>query len=102
MILQTHIYHLQILTKNRGSVISSQIYRKWDAPYYKNGNKVLISILCLSVVVFIAQRQWLVRLNKKKSDQWDQMTPEQKLEYQTDKEQREIDGNKRVDFRFAY
>ncbi|KAM0191062.1 hypothetical protein ACHAPI_009126 [Fusarium lateritium] len=85
-----------------GSVISSQIYRKWDAPYYKSGNKVLISILCLSVVVFIAQRQWLVRLNKKKIEQWDQMTPEQKLEYQTDKEQREIDGNRRLDFRFAY
>jgi hypothetical protein len=63
---------------------------------------VLISILCLSVVVFIAQRQWLVRLNKKKTEQWDQMTPEQKVEYQTDKEQREIDGNRRLDFRFAY
>ncbi|KAI6775850.1 hypothetical protein HG530_002608 [Fusarium avenaceum] len=85
-----------------GSVISSQIYRKWDGPYYKTGNKVLISILCLSVVVFIAQRQWLVRLNKKKIEQWDQMTPEQKVEYQTDKEQREIDGNRRLDFRFAY
>ncbi|QGI65746.1 hypothetical protein CEK27_009717 [Fusarium fujikuroi] len=85
-----------------GSVTSSQIYRKWDAPYYKNGNKVLISILCLSVVAFIAQRFWLIHLNKKKIEQWEQMTPEQKLEYQTDKEQREIDGNKRLDFRFAY
>ncbi|RGP59907.1 mfs transporter [Fusarium sporotrichioides] len=85
-----------------GSVTSSQIYRKWDGPYYKNGNKVLISILCLSVVVFIAQRQWLVYLNKKKTEVWEQMTPEQQAEYQTDKEQREIDGNKRLDFRFAY
>lgn len=62
----------------------------------------MISILCLSVVVFIAQRQWLVYLNKKKTEVWEQMTPEQKVEYQTDKEQREIDGNKRLDFRFAY
>lgn len=95
-------FNKQILTENRGSVTSSQIYRKWDAPYYKNGNKVLISILCLSVVAFIAQRFWLIHLNKKKIEQWEQMTPEQKLEYQTDKEQREIDGNKRLDFRFAY
>lgn len=95
-------FNKQVLTENRGSVTSSQIYRKWDAPYYKNGNKVLISILCLSVVAFLAQRFWLIHLNKKKIEQWEQMTPEQKLEYQTDKEQREIDGNKRLDFRFAY
>jgi hypothetical protein len=62
----------------------------------------LISILCLSVVVFIAQRQWLVYLNKKKTETWENMTPEQQVEYQTDKEQRELDGNKRLDFRFAY
>jgi ABC-type Fe3+ transport system permease subunit len=91
-----------MLTKSSGSVISSQIYRKWDGPYYKNGNKVLISILSLSVVVFIVQRQWIIHLNKKKVEKWEQMTPEQQLEYQTDKEQREIDGNKRLDFRFAY
>ncbi|RGP77470.1 mfs transporter [Fusarium longipes] len=78
------------------------IYRKWDGPYYKNGNKVLISILSLSVVVFIAQRQWLVYLNKKKTETWESMTAEQQVEYQTDKEQRELDGNKRLDFRFAY
>ena len=70
-----------MLTISSGSVISSQIYRKWDGPYFKNGNKVLISILCLSVVVFVVQRQWLVHLNKKKVEQWKQMTPEQQLEY---------------------
>ncbi|KAM6534793.1 MFS domain-containing protein [Fusarium falciforme] len=85
-----------------GSVIGSQIYRSWDSPYYKNGNKVCISILSLSVVVFLVQRQHLIRLNKKKEAQWDQMTPEQQIEYQTDKEAREVDGNKRLDFRFAY
>lgn len=30
------------------------------------------------------------------------MTPEEQVEYQTDKEAREKDGNKRLDFRFAY
>ncbi|KAH6894434.1 major facilitator superfamily domain-containing protein [Thelonectria olida] len=85
-----------------GSVIGSQIYRKWDAPFYKNGNKVCVSILALAVVTFLVQRQWLIRLNKKKEAEWEQLTPAEKVEYQTDKEAREKDGNKRLDFRYAY
>ncbi|KAH7311495.1 major facilitator superfamily domain-containing protein [Stachybotrys elegans] len=85
-----------------GSLIGSQIYRRWDGPYYKTGNTVCISILSLAIVVFIVQRQWLIHLNKRKEREWERMTPEQKVEYQTDKEARERDGNKRFDFRFAY
>lgn len=44
----------------------------------------------------------MIHLNKKKEAVWGQMTPEQKLEYQTDNVAREVDGNKRFDFRFAY
>jgi hypothetical protein len=62
----------------------------------------LVSILAFSLVVMIAQRTYLVRLNKKKEAAWSQMSPAEKLEYQTDKEAREKDGNKRLDFRFAY
>jgi hypothetical protein len=63
---------------------------------------VLVSILAFSLVVMIAQRTYLVLLNKKKQAVWSQMSPAEKLEYQTDKEAREKDGNKRLDFRFAY
>lgn len=90
------------MTYIRGSVIGSQIYRSWDSPYYKNGNKVCVSILALAVVVFLVQRQWLIRLNKQKEVEWERLTPQQKVEYQTDKEAREKEGNKRLDFRFAY
>jgi hypothetical protein len=83
-------------------LIGSQIYRKWDVPYYKTGNTVCISILALGIVTFIVQRQWLVYLNKKKIAVWDSMSTEQKLEYQTDVAAREAEGNKRLDFRFAY
>lgn len=83
-------------------MIGSQIYRKWDAPYYKTGNKVLVSILALAIVTFIVQRQWLIYLNKKKETAWDAMTAEEKIEYQTNQEAREKDGNKRLDFRFQY
>ncbi|KAK7424700.1 hypothetical protein QQX98_000277 [Neonectria punicea] len=85
-----------------GSVVGNQIYRKWDAPYYKTGNKVCVSILALAIVVFLGQRQWIISLNKKKEQEWERLTPEEKVEYQTDKVAREQDGNKRLDFRFAY
>lgn len=61
-----------------------------------------ISILALSLVVFVVHRQYLVYLNKQKTREWDAMSPEEKVEYQSDKEAREKDGNKRLDFRFAY
>lgn len=85
-----------------GSAVGGQIYRSYDYPYYKQGNKVLISICALSLVAFLCQRQFLVYLNKKKKEQWDQLTEEEKFAYQNDVAAREVDGNKRWDFQFAY
>jgi hypothetical protein len=84
-----------------GSLISSQIYRKYDVPYYKQGNSVLVSICALSLVAVAVQRFVLVRMNKKKAAQWDAMTAEEKALYQSDVVAREKEGNKRLDFRFA-
>lgn len=84
-----------------GSLIGSQIYRKYDAPYYKQGNKVCVAICALALVTMVVQRQVLVYLNKKKDEKWRAMTPEEKVLYQSDIEARERDGNKRLDFRFA-
>ena len=85
-----------------GSLVSSQIYRSYDAPYYKQGNAVLISFCALSLAVFVAQRFYLVRLNGKKEEQWRQMSTEQQAEYQNDLAARGREGNRRLDFRFAY
>jgi hypothetical protein len=85
-----------------GSLAGSQIYRKWDGPYYKTGNTVCISILAVGLAAFMGQRTWLMYLNKQKARVWDAMTPQEKMEYQTDVAARERDGNKRLDFRFAY
>jgi hypothetical protein len=41
-------------------------------------------------------------LNKRKERIWDAMTVEERLAYQNDQEARELDGNKRLDFRFKY
>ena len=63
---------------------------------------MLIAICALAVVTFVIQRQYLVLLNKRKEKVWNQMTIEERNAYQNDKEAREIDGNKRLDFRFKY
>ncbi|PSN66773.1 MFS general substrate transporter [Corynespora cassiicola Philippines] len=84
-----------------GSLIGSQIYRKYDAPYYKQGNSVLIAICALALVVMVVQRQMLVHLNKKKEKQWQEMTAEEKALYQSDTAAREKEGNRRLDFRFV-
>lgn len=85
-----------------GSLIGSQIYRKYDSPYYKQGNKVLISICALALLTFVAQRLYLQTLNKRKAAVWDEMTVEERSIYQADATAREVDGNKRLDFRFQY
>ncbi|KAL3490710.1 major facilitator superfamily domain-containing protein [Aspergillus germanicus] len=85
-----------------GSVISSQIYRSYDSPYYYQGNKVLISICALALVVFVVQREWLRHLNRQKERLWDALSPEERIDYQADLAEREKEGNKRLDFRFKY
>ncbi|KAL1305016.1 hypothetical protein AAFC00_003916 [Neodothiora populina] len=85
-----------------GSIISSQIYRADDSPYYYRGNKVLISICALSLVTFVLQREYLRYLNRKKERVWDQMSTQEKEGYVADQAAREADGNKRLDFRFQY
>lgn len=93
---------LQNVIVQVGSLIGSQIYRKADVPYYKVGNKVCISICALTIVVFVAQRQWLVYLNKTKERAWAALSVEERAAYQADQAAREEDGNKRLDFRFQY
>ncbi|KAB8071673.1 MFS transporter [Aspergillus leporis] len=85
-----------------GSVISSQIYRDADKPYYYTGNRVLISICAFSLVVFIFQREYLRYLNRQKEKKWDALAPVDKVAYQSDQAAREGEGNKRLDFRFKY
>ncbi|KUI62328.1 hypothetical protein VP1G_09456 [Cytospora mali] len=85
-----------------GSLVGSQIYRKTDSPYYKRGNAVLLAICVLSLVAIVVQRQVLVYLNGKKEKKWKAMSAEERAAYQNDKEAREKEGNRRLDFRFVY
>jgi hypothetical protein len=80
----------------------AEIYRADDSPYYYRGNKVLISICVLALIVFVSQREFLRYLNRQKERKWTAMSAEEKVLYQSDQEAREKEGNKRLDFRFKY
>ncbi|TQN70655.1 putative transporter [Colletotrichum shisoi] len=85
-----------------GSLAGGQIYRSYDSPYYKRGNTACVSICAFSLVVFLVHRQVLVTMNKRKERAWNAMSAEQQHAYQNDSAARELDGNKRLDFRFVY
>ncbi|KDR68420.1 hypothetical protein GALMADRAFT_78570 [Galerina marginata CBS 339.88] len=82
------------------SVISSNIYRKDDAPLYRRGNSYLIGICAFNVLILYPGTKLYYRWrNQQKAKIWDAMTNEQKSEYfATTKDV----GNRRLDFRFAH
>ncbi|KAI1421900.1 major facilitator superfamily domain-containing protein [Xylaria sp. FL1777] len=81
-----------------GVVISSNIYRADDAPLYRRGNSILLGILSLNLVLYAIAKIYYIWRNRSRARKWDQMTPEEKLVYLSDHQDR---GNKRLDFRFA-
>ncbi|KAI0547943.1 major facilitator superfamily domain-containing protein [Xylaria curta] len=81
-----------------GVVISSNIYRADDAPLYRRGNSILLGILGLNLVLYAVAKGYYVWRNRSRARKWDRMTPEEKLVYLSDHQDK---GNKRLDFRFA-
>ncbi|KAL1863079.1 hypothetical protein VTK73DRAFT_6459 [Phialemonium thermophilum] len=80
------------------SIISSNIYRKDDRPEYRRGNRVLVGITCMNIVIYTSVKLYYVFRNKRREKVWNAMSAEEKERYldtTTDK------GSKRLDFRFA-
>lgn len=82
-----------------GSIVSSQVYRDSDKPYYNTGNRVLLGIICLNLICFAATKPYLMWRNNSKARRWDAMTPEERDEYLSTTEDK---GNRRLDFRFVH
>ncbi|KAK4126553.1 MFS general substrate transporter [Parathielavia appendiculata] len=80
-------------------VIASNIYRADDAPLYRRGNRQLLGILCMNIVLYGLVKAYYVFRNKQRERKWNAMTPEERLDYlATTTDQ----GNKRLDFRFQH
>ncbi|KAJ5902861.1 hypothetical protein N7495_003389 [Penicillium taxi] len=63
------------------TIISSQIYRKDDKPYYKRGNKVLIGLAVWSLALFVVAKLYYIWRNKQKAAIWDKMSSEERERY---------------------
>ncbi|KAI1313211.1 major facilitator superfamily domain-containing protein [Xylaria venustula] len=81
-----------------GVVISSNIYRADDAPLYRRGNSILLGILGLNLILYTVAKIYYIWRNRSRARKWDQMTPEERLVYLSDHQDK---GNKRLDFRLA-
>lgn len=80
------------------SVISSQIYRTDDKPYYYKGNKVLLGLVAWNIVLFVAGKAYYTIKNNQRDKIWNSWTREERIQYLATTQDK---GNKRLDFRFA-
>lgn len=80
-------------------IISSNIYRKDDAPQYSRGNRQLLAINVMNIFLYLFVKVYYVWRNKSKAKKWDAFSEEEKLNYLATTKDK---GNKRLDFRFQH
>jgi hypothetical protein len=59
-----------------GGIISANIYRTKDAPLYRKGNRALIGVNVLAIVLFLFAKGYYLTKNKIRDRKWNAMTPE--------------------------
>ncbi|KAH8590990.1 major facilitator superfamily domain-containing protein [Bisporella sp. PMI_857] len=82
-----------------GGIISANIYREDDKPLYRRGNRTLIGINVLAIILFIFAKVYYVLKNKSRDKRWNRLTAEEKIEYTRNTEDK---ASRRLDFRFAH
>ncbi|KAI0880468.1 MFS general substrate transporter [Annulohypoxylon maeteangense] len=82
-----------------GGIISSNIYRADDAPLYRRGNRQLLGILIMNIVLYCLTKVYYVLRNRYRDKRWNAMTDDEKLQYLSTTTD---EGNKRLDFRFQH
>ncbi|KAK2054347.1 phthalate transporter [Colletotrichum caudatum] len=82
-----------------GGIISSNVYRSDDAPLYRRGNRSLLGMVCMNLLLYPLVKSYYVYRNKKRDRTWNGMSEAQRIAYlETTKDE----GNKRLDFRFSH
>ncbi|VEU19833.1 DEKNAAC100798 [Brettanomyces naardenensis] len=82
-----------------GSIISSNIYRADDAPFYHRGNTILFALSVSMIPILILTKLFYVTINKRREKKWQALTYEEREQYiLTTKDQ----GSRRLNFRFTH
>ncbi|KAN0102897.1 MFS general substrate transporter [Hyaloscypha variabilis] len=90
------LYNMCVQTSG---IIAANIYQADDAPRYKRGNHVLISILILNIFLYLGTKLYYVKRNAYRERVWGAMNEEERLNYLATTSD---EGNKRLDFRFTH
>ena len=80
-------------------IISSNMYQQSDAPRYRHGNRNLIIIIAMNVIIYALTKVYYVLRNRSRDRKWNAMSEDEKRIYLDTTADR---GNKRLDFRFAH
>lgn len=70
-----------------------------DAPRYVRGNRALLGINCMNIVIYLLTKVYFMARNRYREKKWAAMSESERLDYlatTTD------EGNKRLDFRFQH
>ena len=70
-----------------------------DAPRYKRGNRVLVALVVMNFFIYCLTKAYYVFRNTQRDRKWNSFSEEQKVEYLANPG---VEGNKRLDFRFAH
>ncbi|KAF5631005.1 nicotinamide mononucleotide permease [Fusarium tjaetaba] len=89
------VYNMSVQS---AGIIASNVYRKDDAPRYREGNKNLLAIIALNITLYLLTRAYYIWRNKSRDKIWDAMDDEQKKHYLDNTKDK---GNKRLDFRLS-
>lgn len=81
-----------------GSIIASNIYRADDAPKYRRGNTVLLSLVGVNIAVYLSTKAYYAYRNQTRERMWNLMSESEREKYLHENWDA---GNKRLDFRFA-
>ncbi|KAF8628256.1 hypothetical protein AX15_004030 [Amanita polypyramis BW_CC] len=58
-----------------GAIVYANIYRKDDKPLYRRGNRVLIGITCMNIVLYILAFFFYRGINRRRDKIWNAWTP---------------------------
>jgi len=94
--ISTALYNMCV---QLGGICSAYIYRDDDKPKYRRGNRNLIAINVLSIVLFLFAKAYYVWKNKTREKKWQSLSREEQIDYIANSKDK---GAKRLDFRFAH